>query len=101
MPDIDGFEIARMIRARPQSRHTPIIFITAHRADEIDMRRGYALGAVDYIFSPVSPTILRAKVSAFLELERTRRELEIELAERKRVAAEIATLNEALHRRAV
>ncbi len=100
MPEIDGFEIARLIRERPQSRHTPIIFITAHRADEIDMRRGYALGAVDYIFAPVSPSILRAKVAVFLELERMRDELELEIAGRKRAAAEVAALNERLQRRA-
>src|SRR5262249_8122952 len=78
MPDIDGFEIARLIRERPEPRHTPIIFITAHRADELDMRRGYALGAVDYIFAPASPAILRAKVAVFLELDRMRRALELE-----------------------
>ena len=100
MPDIDGFEIARLIRDRPQSRHTPIIFITAHRADELDMRRGYALGAVDYIFAPVSPAVLRSKVSVFLELERMRRALVLEVAAGRRAAAEIETLNRDLERRA-
>jgi signal transduction histidine kinase len=100
MPGIDGFEVARMLRERPRSRHTPVIFITAHRADELDLRRGYALGAVDYIFAPVSPGTLRAKVSVFLELERMRRELEREIAEGRRAAAEIVSLNAGLRRRA-
>lgn len=100
MPDIDGFEIARLIRERAQSRHTPIIFITAHRADELDMRRGYSLGAVDYIFAPVSPAILRAKVSVFLELERMRHALELEIAAGRHAAAEIEGLNRDLQRRA-
>ena len=100
MPDIDGFEVARMLRERPSSRGTPVIFITAHRADELDLRRGYALGAVDYIFAPVSAATLRAKVSAFLELERTRRDLEHQVAEGRRAAAEIERLNAGLRRRA-
>ena len=100
MPDIDGFEVARMLRERPRSRHTPVIFITAHRADELDLRRGYALGAVDYIFAPVSAGTLRAKVSAFLELERTRRDLERQIAEGRRAALEIEQLNAGLRRRA-
>ena len=100
MPGIDGFEVARMLRERPRSRHTPVIFITAHRADEIDLRRGYSLGAVDYIFAPVSPATLRAKVSVFLELARIRGELEREIAEGRRAALEIESLNAGLRRRA-
>ncbi|HEX2650535.1 MAG TPA: response regulator [Burkholderiales bacterium] len=100
MPDIDGFEVARMLRERPRSRQTPVIFITAHRADELDLRRGYALGAVDYIFAPVSAATLRAKVSVFLELERARRDLERQIAESGRAALEIEQLNAGLRRRA-
>ena len=68
MPDIDGFETATLIRKYKPSAHTPIIFITAY-ADEFQTRRGYALGAVDYITSPVVPEILRSKVRVFVELQ--------------------------------
>src|SRR5437870_5703631 len=61
MPDMDGFETAGLIRKRPRSEHTPIIFITAF-ADEIHAARGYSLGAVDFILAPVVPEILRTKV---------------------------------------
>lgn len=68
MPDIDGFETATLIRKYKRSAHTPIIFITAY-ADEFQTRRGYSLGAVDYITSPVVPEILRSKVQVFVELQ--------------------------------
>ncbi len=67
MPDIDGFETATLIRKYKKSAHTPIIFITAY-ADDFQTRRGYSLGAVDYITSPVVPEILRSKVRVFVEL---------------------------------
>jgi signal transduction histidine kinase len=70
MPDVDGFETARLIRSRPRSAHTPIIFVSAVNMDEIDARRGYSLGAVDYIFAPIVPEVLRAKVAVFVELHR-------------------------------
>ncbi|HEX6720153.1 MAG TPA: response regulator, partial [Burkholderiaceae bacterium] len=68
MPDIDGFETATLIRRYKKSAHTPIIFITAY-ADEIQLSRGYSLGAVDYILSPVVPEVLRSKVRVFVELQ--------------------------------
>jgi signal transduction histidine kinase len=68
MPDIDGFETATLIRRYKRSAHTPIIFITAY-ADEIQTARGYSLGAVDYILSPVVPEVLRSKVRVFVELQ--------------------------------
>ncbi|HUB25922.1 MAG TPA: response regulator [Tepidisphaeraceae bacterium] len=67
MPGMDGFEAASLIRQRPSSRHTPIIFITAF-GDDMHMARGYSLGAVDYITAPVIPEVLRSKVSVFVEL---------------------------------
>lgn len=70
MPDVDGFETARLIRGRERSAHTPIIFVSAVNMDEIDARRGYSLGAVDYIFAPIVPEVLRAKVAVFVELHR-------------------------------
>jgi signal transduction histidine kinase/DNA-binding response OmpR family regulator len=69
MPGIDGYETAALIRRRKKSAHTPIIFITAF-ADEMHTAHGYSLGAVDYIFSPVVPEVLRTKVRVFVELAR-------------------------------
>ena len=68
MPDIDGYELADLIRKREKSRSTPIIFITAHDRDSEEISRGYALGAVDFVFKPIDPIILRAKVSVFVDL---------------------------------
>jgi signal transduction histidine kinase len=68
MPDIDGFETATLIRRYKKSAHTPIIFITSY-ADEMQTARGYSLGAVDYILSPVVPEVLRSKVRVFVELQ--------------------------------
>jgi two-component sensor histidine kinase/CheY-like chemotaxis protein len=67
MPGMSGLETAALIRQRKKSRHTPIIFITAF-ADDVQTAEGYALGAVDYILTPIVPEILRAKVKVFVEL---------------------------------
>ena len=69
MPDLDGFETAALIRQRKRSEHTPIIFLTAFPDDTYAMR-GYSLGAVDYILTPVVAEVLRAKVSVFVDLYR-------------------------------
>jgi CheY-like chemotaxis protein len=69
MPRMDGFETADMIRRRKRSAHTPIIFLTAF-GDEMRESRGYSLGAVDYILTPVVPEILRSKVKVFVDLFR-------------------------------
>ena len=81
MPGIDGLETASLIRGRKRSSHTPIIFITAF-TDELRVSEGYAHGAVDYISSPVVPTILRAKVRVFVELWLMTREARRTEAER-------------------
>src|SRR6202140_5771685 len=75
MPMMDGFETAQLIRQRPRSELTPIIFVTALDQTETDMGRGYDLGAVDFVFAPVVPAILRAKVAVFAELYRAQQEL--------------------------
>src|SRR5437016_10797644 len=75
MPIMDGFETAQLIRQRPRSELTPIIFVTALDQAETDMGRGYNLGAVDFVFAPVVPAIMRAKVSVFVELYRAQQEL--------------------------
>ena len=69
MPLMDGFETAALIRQRARSEHTPIIFVTAF-PDETHVARGYSLKAVDYIFTPVVPEVLRTKVSVFVDLYR-------------------------------
>jgi response regulator RpfG family c-di-GMP phosphodiesterase len=70
MPDMDGFETAKLIRGRPRTRHTPIIFVTAHRQDDEEVHEGYKLGAVDFLFKPIVPAVLKAKASVFVELHR-------------------------------
>jgi two-component system, sensor histidine kinase and response regulator len=75
MPIMDGFETAQLIRQRPRSELTPLIFVTALDEAETDMGRGYNLGAVDFVFAPVVPAILRAKVTVFVELYRAQQEL--------------------------
>lgn len=70
MPSMDGFETAAFIRQRPRSEHTPIIFITSIGNSENHISRGYSLGAVDYLLTPIVPEVLRAKVSVFVELHR-------------------------------
>lgn len=124
LPDVDGFETAGMLRERSRSRHTPIIFLTAVDKDDTQVSKGYSLGAVDYIFKPLDPDILRAKVSVFIELyqkkrqierlnrsleERVRqrttelesanRDLEHEVRERKRAEEEVRQLNAQLEER--
>jgi two-component system, sensor histidine kinase len=74
MPDLDGFETAALIRQRKRSEHTPIIFLTAF-PDDTHAVRGYSLGAVDYILTPVVPEVLRAKVSVFVDLYRMTQEV--------------------------
>ncbi len=68
MPSMDGFETAHLIRQRKNSEHTPIIFVTGISDTETHVSRGYSLGAVDYILTPVLPEVLRTKVSVFVEL---------------------------------
>jgi len=76
MPEIDGFELANMIRQHPRFQQTAIIFISAVHLSDLDRLQGYQRGAVDYISVPVIPELLRAKVSVFAELHRKTRQLE-------------------------
>ena len=76
MPEIDGFELADLIRQHPRYQKTAIIFISAVHLTDLDQLKGYARGAVDYIPVPVIPELLRAKVSVFAELYRKTRQLE-------------------------
>ena len=116
MPEMDGFETARLIRSRQRSERTPIIFVTAYVRGETDMLEGYSLGAVDFIFTPIIPEILRAKVSVFVELaqqiqaikeheehlerlvERRTAALTAEIAERRQAEVSIRKLSSAMEK---
>ena len=76
MPELDGFELAAMIRDHPRCQKTAIIFISAIHFTDMDRLRGYEMGAVDYVPVPVVPEMLRAKVKVFAELYRKTRQLE-------------------------
>lgn len=80
MPEMDGFEAAELIRARKRSQHTPILFLTGYRNEE-HLFRGYDLGAVDFLFKPIVPEVLRSKVAVFVALSRS--------AQRQRLQAEV------------
>jgi two-component system, sensor histidine kinase and response regulator len=113
MPDMDGFETAALIRERERSRHTPIIFLTALGRGEEHIRRGYTVGAADYLTKPFVPEILRTKVSVFVELhrktallrhqsqqlERQNSELQEAIQRSWRAEEEIKALNRHLERR--
>jgi PAS domain S-box-containing protein len=96
MPELDGFETAALIKQRERTRHIPIIFVTAISKDEQQVFRGYSAGAVDYVFKPFSPEVLRSKVSVFIELHEKTEQLqrqaallkEQELAELRRESEE-------------
>ena len=98
MPDMDGFEAARLIHDHPRFERTPIIFVTGVHMSELDRLRGYKLGAVDYVSIPVVPEILRSKVAVLVELYCKRRELSAlnrHLAEANRQLAQANTALEA------
>src|SRR6266571_4097880 len=84
MPDLDGFELAAMIREHPRFQKTAIIFVSAIQVTDLDLLRGYAAGAVDYVPVPIIPDLLRAKVRVFAELYRKTRQLETLNAELQR-----------------
>jgi signal transduction histidine kinase len=103
MPDLDGFELAAMIREHPRFQRTAIIFVSAVMNAHLDQLRGYQLGAVDYVPVPVVPELLRAKVKVFIDLYRKTRQLErfnAELEQRvlERTAA-LRRFNEELEQR--
>src|SRR5439155_7355407 len=110
MPDINGFETATIIYQRDKLKNIPIIFITAHNYGEEYVFKGYKTGGVDYIYKPLNPELLRAKVSVFAELYRKNKELLVnekklrttnitlqkEIEERKSSEEKIRLLNEQL-----
>lgn len=106
MPRLDGYEVAGLIRNRPRSSRVPIIFLTAYNKDDLHVFRGYSAGAVDYVFKPIEPLILKSKVDIFVDLyrktEEIRRQGEQErrlLMENLRVRSEKLKTEQALRRR--
>jgi PAS domain S-box-containing protein len=99
MPELDGFELAAMIREHPRFQKTAMIFISAIQVSDFDRLRGYEMGAVDYVPVPVVPEVLRAKIKVFAELYRKTRQLERLNAELEdRVRARTAELEESTSR---
>jgi signal transduction histidine kinase len=92
MPGMDGFETAALMRQRLYSEHTPVIFVTSHNDADNHIARGYSLGAVDYISSPVVPQVLKTKVSVFVELYKKTEQI-------KQQAKRLLQVEEAEHRK--
>ena len=121
MPGMNGFEVAEIIKSREKSRTIPIIFLSAISKEDAYVFKGYSMGAVDYVFKPFNPDVLRSKVAVFVDLylkqreiqrqadllrESQKRELELEhrtslLEAEARSAAKLSQMNEELHRRQI
>ncbi len=121
MPGMNGFEVAEIIKSRERSRTIPIIFLSAINKEDAYVFKGYSMGAVDYVFKPFNPDVLRSKVAVFVDLsvkqrelgrqgellrESQKRELDLEhrtslLEAEARSAAKLSQMNEELHRRQV
>ncbi|MFN2637236.1 MAG: ATP-binding protein [Gemmatimonadaceae bacterium] len=121
MPGMNGFEVAEIIKSRERSRTIPIIFLSAINKEDAYVFKGYSMGAVDYVFKPFNPDVLRSKVAVFVDLfmkqreiqrqsdllrDSQKRELELEhrtslLEAEARSAAKLSQMNEELHRRQV
>ena len=94
MPELDGFEVAQMIRSHPRFQKTAIIFVSAEHLTEDDKLKGYRRGAVDYISVPVNPEVLRAKVSVFADLHRQSRRLDELNRELHNLSSRLMTLQD-------
>jgi signal transduction histidine kinase len=121
MPGMNGFEVAEIIKSRERSRTIPIIFLSAISKEDAYVFKGYSMGAVDYVFKPFNPDVLRSKVAVFVDLylkqreiqrqgdllrESQKRELELEhrtslLEAEARSAAKLSQMNDELHRRQI
>ncbi len=121
MPVMNGFEVAEIIKSRERSRTIPIIFLSAINKEDSYVFKGYSMGAVDYVFKPFNPDVLRSKVAVFVDLfvkqrelqrqaellrDAEKRELDLEhrtslLESEARAAAKLSQMNEELHRRQV
>src|SRR5215203_679019 len=89
MPGMDGYETAALIRAREQTARIPIIFLSAVNKETEHLMRGYSMGAVDYVFKPVDPLVLKSKVSVFVDLYNMR----MQVAEKSRAEHELREAN--------
>lgn len=98
MPEMDGFEAARLMRGHKNTRHVPIIFATAISKEQKHVFEGYDSGAVDYMFKPLDPDILRSKVAVFLQLYRQRRALELKTRELDNKVCELEEVRRQLER---
>ena len=96
MPEMDGFEVAELIRGSEKTRHIPIIFVTAISKEETHVFTGYEKGAVDYLFKPLDPQILRSKVNVFVELFQQRKKLQQSNAELSRTVARLEEVNQTI-----
>jgi PAS domain S-box-containing protein len=106
MPDMNGIELASLIKQRKRSQHVPILFLTAHRIEDADVLRGYGVGAVDYLSKPINAEILRSKIGVFIELFRKSHELaalnarlQEEVVERESAQRALQEANQDLERR--
>ncbi|MEO5930871.1 MAG: response regulator [Candidatus Kapaibacterium sp.] len=96
MPGMDGFETASLIRERDKLQHTPIIFLTAMDKSDTNIFRGYSVGAVDYMFKPFAPEVLKAKVSVFIDLFRKTEEVKRQTEMLRQVNRELGKTNKAI-----
>lgn len=96
MPGMDGYQTAEAIRMRAQCAHTPIIFVTAYQADELDRSRAYLNGACDFLFTPLIPQILQAKAMIFVSLAAKNAQLERQAAKLHTRTAELVEANKRL-----
>jgi hypothetical protein len=106
MPDMNGFELAQMIKQRKKTAAVPIIFLTAYFSEDEHVMEGYSTGAVDYLHKPINPAVLRSKVAVFAALHRKTRQSELanqallaEIAGRRRTQEQLHDLNVDLERR--
>jgi len=96
MPDMDGYEVAELMRGNKATKNIPIIFLTAEHKEQAHIFKGYDAGAVDYLFKPLEPVILQSKVGVFLELHRQKEELDIRLQELQELQQQLEESNEQL-----
>ncbi|QIJ73347.1 response regulator [Methylobacterium sp. NI91] len=106
MPRMDGYEVASLIRSRSRTSRVPILFLTAHNKEDIHIFRGYSAGAVDYVFKPIQPLVLKSKVDVFVDLYLKTAEIQRKAAAEKqlllenlRVRGEKLAAEQALRRR--
>jgi len=98
MPGMDGFETAKLIRSRKKNQETPIIFITAIFQSAENIIQGYTLGAIDYLFKPFNPEMLKLKIEAFAKIHFNKKQIRIQNELLKQRAEDLETMNESLKR---